>query len=162
MNLTTPNTTIQINKNSLNISMIRKNFKNRSVVQVRNEANGLIASYRFKNIDLPYKIKYLNWQNLDCCGGWDYSEEDLINLFIQNKKLFASVPLLINKDEDINLLSLIDKCNNMDGVFVIEKEHWNNNFKIFHLVREGCLADYINIDKVVESYYLLGREPSPP
>lgn len=46
----------------------------------------------------------------------------------------------------------------MDGVFVIEKEHWNNNFKIFHLVREGCLADYINIDKVVECYYLLGLQ----
>ena len=156
MNLTEPYTTIQINKNSRNIPMIRENFKNRSVVKVRDRANGLIASYRFKNVDLPYVSQYLNWQNLDCCGGWDYSEEDLINQFIENKKPFASVMLYLYKDRDVYLLPLIDKCRTMDEVTVIENKHPNDRFRAFALIRKGCLSDYIDIDKVVECYYELG------
>ena len=156
MNLTEHYATIQINKNSCNIPMIRENFKNRSVVKVRDRANGLIATYRFNNVELPYKSPYLNWQNLDCCGGWDYSKEDLINQFIENKKPFASVTLSFYKDRDAYLLPLIDKCRSMDGVIVTESTHPNENLRAFSLIREGCLADYIDINKVVECYYALG------
>ena len=156
MTLTTPNTTIQVNRNSLGVSMTRKNFKNKSVLQVRGLNDMLIASYRFKNIDLPYNSQYINWQNLDCCGGWSYLKEDLINQFIENKKLFANVVLDYYDDKDEHLLSLVDKCKNIDNVFVIESEHYNPNLKSFYLVREGCLADYIDIDAVIDCYYELG------
>ena len=59
-----------INKNNRGIVMTKENKEDMSIVSVLDLEGEVITSYEFKNTNLNYKNKYLNWQNLDCCGGY--------------------------------------------------------------------------------------------
>ena len=145
-----------INKNSRGIVMTKEYQGDTSIVSVLDLVGEVITSYEFKNINLSYKSKYLNWQNLDCCGGWMYSKEELINQLIDDKKPFGNVVLNLYNDIDTHLLPLIEECSKTEGLRVVEVEHWSNTSREFIIMKEGSLDKYIDLDKVLEYYYALG------
>ena len=145
-----------INKNSRGIVMTKEYKGDTSIVSVLDLVGEVITSYEFKNINLSYKSKYLNWQNLDCCGGWMYSKEELINQLIDDKKPFGNVVLNLYNDIDAHLLPLIEKCSKTEGLRVVEVEHWSDTSREFIIMKEGSLDKYIDLDKVLEDYYALG------
>lgn len=98
----------------------------------------------------------MNWANLDCCGGWAYDKEDLINQFKNDKKLFADIVLSFYENVDAHFLPLIKECSKLDGAKIIEVEHWSENCRKFILVKEGCVSDYLDVDAIIENYYDLG------
>lgn len=155
MKITELNAVIELNKNPQGVTMVRKNFKNRSVVKVLGKNNYRITEYRFNNIDLKYKTKFMNWQNLDCCGGWAYSELDLVKQFKNGNKLFAEV--IINPDISKDVFEEIEKCKELDNVEVHIFPHWlSSDHKSFFLIKKGALDHYIDVDKILEDYRSLG------
>lgn len=52
MELTKENTKVILNENKKGVTIIRKNFKKRTLVEIRGKRNFLITKYRFDNIDL--------------------------------------------------------------------------------------------------------------
>ncbi|MBQ8997136.1 MAG: hypothetical protein IJ086_15850 [Clostridium sp.] len=146
-----------INKNSRGITMIKEDTNcNTSIVSVLDLSDEVITSYEFDKVKLRYKSKYLNWQNLDCCGGWMYSKEELINQLKNDKKPFGNVVLNLYKNIDAHLLPLIEECSKIAGLRVVEIEHWNENCREFIIMKEGSLNKYIDLDEVIKDYYALG------
>lgn len=137
-------------------TIIRKNFKNRSVVTVRGLDNIFITEYRFDNIELTYNTKYMNWQNLDCCGGWSHSKEDLVEQFKNDKKLFADITIKTSNKEYDAVMSKIKECTQMKDLILCANSDMNEDIQDIALVKSGCVADYIDIDKILEQYDRFG------
>lgn len=85
-----------------------------------------------------------------------HSEEDLINQLKEDKKPFGSVALNFYNNIDAHLLPIIEECSKIEGLRVIEVEHWSDICREFIIMREGSLDKYIDLDKVLEYYYALG------
>ena len=107
-----------------NINFERRDMVRRSevrVININNDINFTLHTYKFNNIRPKYDTKYMNWANVNCCGGWIYDEEYLINAVKNDTKLFA--------------------CTGYDG----EKFY-----------KEGCVADYIDVENVINVYEQFG------
>lgn len=156
MDVTNENTIITLNKNKQGVTITRKNFTSRALVEVRDKDNNIIDTYNFNNIDLKYSTKYMNWSNLNCCGGWEYDEKDLINQFKNDKKLFAQIVLDLNNNIDVHLLPLVEECSKLDGAKVVEVEHWTEGCKMFVMMKKGCVSNYLDVDDIINDYYSLG------
>ncbi len=78
----------------------KTSYKNgRCKLAVRNKSGGsphMIYRYR----DIPgVQSPYINWDNLNCCGGWKYDESYLYTAVQRGKKLFAGASFNIYSDD---------------------------------------------------------------
>ncbi|MBP3930246.1 MAG: hypothetical protein J6D47_11880 [Peptostreptococcaceae bacterium] len=75
-----------------NVKFERRDMKKRSEVRViNNNCNFTLHTYRFNNVKVNYDTKYMNWANVNCCGGWVHNEAYLENAIQNDCKLFASL-----------------------------------------------------------------------
>lgn len=135
----------------ITVETVRKDFKKRSEVKVRN-GKWLFATYRFDNVDLGYESQYLNWENLNCCGGWVFDKSYLKNAVQLEKKLFAQV-ILSSKEE---LDEIIDSLEKKYPYRYEKLERFENPRFELHICKEGCVKDYIDLKKVFAAYEKLG------
>lgn len=140
----------------------RIDYKKRSKVRVfnKNYKNVVFRTYRFNNVELTYDTKYINWANLNCCGGWGYNEKYLASAVQNDSKLFAQVIMYTEDFSGINYIlnELIEGNENKVNCIVIDRD--DRNFKEVIICKKGCVADYIDIDNIFEQYRILGLELS--
>lgn len=130
-------------------------FKKKAKVSVKDKASKqLYRTYRFNNVPL-YQHRYLSWENLNCCGGWQYDKTYLENAVQEHKKLVADIVNItkeeINMDEWIKRLALDKSKTNI--ITKIEK-NWNGDYHRYCLIitRNGCLADFYNLEEIIQMY----------
>ena len=128
-------------------------------MSVKNSNGDTIAKYRFKNIELPYANQYINWKNLDFCGGWNYSEDELVHQYLDSKKLFVDITFNIYTPNNTTA-KLVIQCEDLKDTTVLELGE-EDEFATYAISKKGCLADYIDIHGVIESYYALGLYELP-
>lgn len=130
--------------NPLGFTFERTDYKNRSKVKVSNQGYNL-RTYRFNNVS-EFESPYISWENLDQCGGWA-TDESYLDTAVQNgTKLFAGI---------VHPEGQSFECS--DDVVVITKKHgWWEGYCETHICRKGCLADYYDIDAVLNHYSRLG------
>ena len=143
-------------KNPVGISMVKEVRENAITVKVLDTCNELITSYSYINSELKYSSPYLSWENLGFCGGWAYSEEELINSVKEGKKLFADVFITKCSNDAEKLLSLVDSYYSIPDVQVVKHHTENDRRMEFTIVKKGCVSDYLDLDKVLDCYYDLG------
>ena len=139
-----------LHENDKGIKMIREDGKRRSKVRVLAPDGHTLHTFRFNNIP-PYSHPLLSWANLDCCGGWAHDKEYLLTAVQNVKKPVA----------DITSDSLPDIMPTPD----IEVWHdpvptTNGPYTWWHMIvaRKGTLADFFDIDEIVEAYRKQGVE----
>lgn len=130
-------------------------LKKRARVDVRNQKyNVSYMTYRFNNIPL-YQHQYLSWENLNCCNGWRYDESYLEKAVQQHKKLVADIVVVSQDAIDIDVWKNSYGFNEDETEIYIEVEmNWNGKYNRYRLIatRKGCLADFYNLEEIVEVY----------
>lgn len=151
-----------LNRNSHGVTMERKDYTKRSVVDVRS-CNGkyLLRKYRFNNVPF-FEHKYLSWANLDNCGGWscDNNELDLIR---QGRKLVAEKHYIIDADESIDDVLKYIALPRTFTVNVVSVWDWGNGRKNYGVVfaSRASLAECFDFNEVIEAYKAHGIVLSP-
>lgn len=154
-NMTQHNATILLNKNRYGITISRKNFKNKSVVTVRGLKSNFICNYRFDNLEVDYQTQYMNWRNLDFCGAWHSSREELVDQFMQDRKLFADVSINSYSKEFESVKQKIKECESLEDAVVYYHVKKEDTIEAT-LVKKGCVLDYIDVHKVLDEYTKFG------
>lgn len=150
MNRFTKTRTIFISNNGIKFE--RRDFKKRSEVKVIIIAsNRTLNTYRFNNIELNYDTKYMNYANVNCCGGWIYDENYLITAVQNNSKLYAGIHITPEEFENL-------KINNEKGIIYGKEGDALENLdkKNYYICKEGKVSEYIDIEAVFSVYENLG------
>lgn len=142
---------IVLNENIHGIKMIRTDFVKRSKVSVVFPSGYVIHSYRFNNIPDTFDSPYISWANLDCCNGWTYDEEYLKRSVYEGKKLYAGIYEAYSSE----------MLPSVPGILAGKEIDPNNPHSNSFVCREGCLADYYDLNAVFEHYKKLGIVLSP-
>ena len=137
-----------------NVICSREDYKKRSKVTYRSkEYNCTYRTYRFDNVKVNNPI-YMNWGNLNNCGGWIEDNEYLKNAVQNNKKLLAVHIELPN--DNMSFDDFREYLGNInDSVY---SGITTNNFGyIFgYVCKKGCVADYIDLKHILTQYEKLG------
>lgn len=147
--------------NGCGVKMIKRTYVSESVVSiVDSKHSSELPPYIFNNVNLDYDDKYMNWANLNTCGGWEHKEEDHMDQMESGRKLFAQI-IIDRSDEkhlelDYRILQYLRA--NKDDVSVFEFRHFYPSMKEVIVVKKGCLKDYIDVENILENYYKLGME----
>ena len=132
----------------------RVNYKNRSKVTYREkDSNISFNTYRFDNVNVNNPV-YMNWENLNNCGGWKEDMEYLQNAVQNNKKLLAVHIDLPSKTMSFNdFKEYLGNIN--DSVY--SGISTNSFGYIFgYVCKKGCVADYIDLENVLNEYKKFG------
>lgn len=133
----------------------QKILKNRVVVYARTYFNKekykTHRIYRYPLLKEYYKNRYLSWENLAYCGGWGIEDDDYLKSAVQEgKKLVAN--FCANKKE--KLLTKDEAEQKNMGVLVEELPFGQEDNSVTYF-KKGTLANYYNLDEVINSYKLL-------
>ena len=139
-----------LHENDKGIKMIREDGKKRSKVRVLAPDGHTLHTYRFNNIP-PYSHPLLSWANLDCCGGWAHDKDYLYTAVQDGKKPVADITS--DSLPDIAPTPEIDIWRNPTPTT-------NGPYTWWHMIvaRKGTLADFFDIDEIVEAYRKQGVE----
>jgi len=146
----------QIFKGDSGISFYRSDTKKTSKVSVKNEAfRRPLTTYTFRNIPADiFQSPYISWANLNCCNGWNYDESYLLTAVQEGKKLCAGITF--NSEDEFG--AYVDTLNT-EYPYYCPPQRLNGAGTYWYYVditRKGCISDYIDMDKVQETYILLG------
>ena len=129
-----------LHENSKGVTMTCENKVKRSCVKVAKDGC-TFRTYRFNNIPF-YEHPLLSWANLDCCNGWIYDEDYLLIAVQEGKKSVADI--VLSELPDITASPTIDVWYDPEPVW--------NGMKHMIIARHGCLADFFDLDEIVEAY----------
>ncbi len=152
---------IILNENIYGIRMIRKDMKNRSRVDVVNKDGVTLHTYRMNNV-LFYEHKYLSWQNLDHCNGWNHDEEYLNTAVQKDLKLVEGISIDIDDESEIQAkldevretLDLSREDAALENVLHNGPRKWMNVV----IARKGSLSDFYDMKEIVQAYLNQGIE----
>lgn len=85
-------------ENPKGVRILRKDYKNRSKIEVRDKNDFLHMIYRMPNIPF-YEHPLLSWKNLDQCNGWNHDEEYLRTAVQKGHKLVAEFTIDIKLEK---------------------------------------------------------------
>lgn len=157
-------------ESSHNIKMVRKDLREYSQVRVFHEGpdgkRHYIKKYRFDRTKEQFQSPYCSWENLDHCGGWACDDTYLDTAVQEGKKLYAA-RLAFFKSEQFpeypakhELLSQFEELKSSlpDGVIAdIEyRDHETDNILYTFICRQGCIADYFDLEEVFDFYEKIG------
>lgn len=149
-NLSTPETVLFESESG--ILFVRKDFKNRSQIIVKNRDSGCyIMDYRIKNVPL-YVHRLLSWENLNCCGGWRYDKEYEKTAVQHGLKPAA---LIVRSDDYVYLTeeekAKAEEWHDPDTAF-------NHTYTLYRTIiaRKGCLNNLFDMDDISAAYGKLG------
>lgn len=157
-----------LHENSYGIKIERTDFKQRSQVKVVNYYNGgryIHRTYRFKNIPDRFSSPFISWENLDCCGGWQYDEAYLAHAVQSGKKLYAGITIsLKNKylpnaptlEEAISNLKQLQNTLSDELCAGIDSRLSSEQYLSTFICRRGTLKDYFELDAIFSFYEKLG------
>ena len=129
-----------LHENRHRIVMIREDKVRRSCVKVTSPGY-THRVYRFNNIPF-YEHPLLSWANLDCCGGWAYDKDYLLTAVQDGKKPVADIVEA--------MLPEVSPSPSVD-VWYDPEPVWNG-MKLMIIARHGCIADFFDLDEIVEAY----------
>lgn len=120
--------------------------------------NHKIMEYRF--LDLPfYHHNLLNWDNLNCCGGWEYDKLYLSTAVQDGKKPFSSLVEIVNdnnENSDIKTERLMSLYEAVSTDFDKSKSytHFSGpNYKLeVNISRKEKMSELFNIDEILNVY----------
>lgn len=153
----------------------RMTYKNsRCKLSVRKkETNQSLMFYRYKNVP-SYQSRYLNWGNLNCCGGWTYDETYLYTAVQEEKKLYSNIVFtIVNEDyakqykqcnfhTEKTVSSILSKLKSelpddcVMGFECEDKEVYERIFRSLFICKKGTLNNFYNIDDILRSYEQFG------
>lgn len=147
-----------LHENSRGIQAVRLDYTKRSKVIFVKE-NYAFRAYSFNRVTPAYESPYLSWANLDCCGGWAY-DESYLHTAVQNKqKLYAGCYFYSNQygtpERTRQAIEGMLQSLPSDCVGGYEPAQTDRVIS-FYICRKGCLADYFDIDAVLDYYERLG------
>lgn len=117
-----------------------------------------LRTYSFKKASLPLQSQYLSWANLDCCGGWKYSESYLETAVQDGKKLYAGLTIALNDEMTESKVNDVLTClqNRLPPDVILGNEFRSvTGWYHYFICRTGRLIDYFDLSKVFESYHHL-------
>lgn len=142
-----------LNINSHGVTMERKDYKKRSVVDVRS-CNGkyLLRKYRFNNVPF-FEHSYLSWANLDNCGGWACDNNEL-ELICQGRKLVAEKHYILDEDESIDDVLKDVRIPRTFKTEVVSVWDWQLNRKNYGVVfaSRKSLAECFDFNEIIKAY----------
>lgn len=147
-----------LHENSRGIQAVRLDYTKRSKVIFVKE-NFVFRSYGFNKVTPVYESSYLSWANLDCCGGWAYDESYLHTAVQKGQKLYAGCYFYANAygtpEDTRQVIENIfgELPSNCVGGY---EPRTSDRVISFYICRKGCLADYYDIDAVLDYYERLG------
>lgn len=154
-----------LHENSKGVEIVRIDYVKRSKVVVRNKDTGFIhRTYRFNNTP-EFKSQYLSWANLDCCGGWTYSESYLNIAVQEGKKLFAGrceharsryLQLMPTMDELSEKFNAFCEALPTGVVAGIDRNVQIDNMFNTYVCRTGSISDYYDLSAIRKHYEDLG------
>lgn len=157
-----------LHENSRGVKIERTDFKRRSQVKVisyHDDGQYTHRTYRFNNISESFSSPFLSWENLDCCGGWDFDEEYLTHAVQDGKKLYAGITISLQDKYSPNAptyekaaadLQQLQKslppeiCAGIDEHF--PRDGWFRTY----ICRRGTIKDFFDLDTVFLFYESLG------
>ena len=128
--------------------------KNRCRVTVKNKDGGFCHMiYRFNKDVKPLSSQYISWENLNCCGGWDYDESYLLTAVQEEKKLGAGIVFNSERERDEYRDSLPDEF-----MYFCPPPMHNGPYSFYYIdvVRDGAIQDFIDASEVFRVYDELG------
>lgn len=150
-----------LNVNSHGVTIMRKDYKKRSVVDVRScNRTHLIRRYRFNNVPF-FEHQYLSWANLDNCGGWACDNNEL-DLMRQDRKLLAEKHYIIDADESIDDVLKYIALPRTFAVNVVSVWDWGCGKKNYGVAfaSRASLAERFDFNEVIEAYKAHGIDLS--
>ena len=147
-----------LHENSRGIQAVRLDYTKKSKVIFVKE-NDVFRSYSFNKVTPVYESPYLSWSNLDCCGGWSYDESYLRTAVQNGQKLYASSYFYTNQfgSPEKTRQAIDNILRELPAPCVGGYEPTQTDRVIsFYICRKGCLADYYDIDAVLDYYERLG------
>lgn len=120
--------------------------------------------YRFPKLDESFESQYISWANLNCCGGWTYTESYLDTAVQDGKKLYAGrttwlksslFPNRLNRSDAIAQLNQAKKLLPDDVLMGVESRY-DDRLLPTYICRKGCISDYFDLDAVFGFYGKLG------
>ena len=152
---------IVLNENIYGIRMIRTDMKKQSRVDVVNKNGVKLYTYRMNNVPF-YEHKYLSWQNLDHCNGWNHDKEYLNTAVQRDLKLVAGISIDIEDENEIQAkLDEIRKTLDLSKEDVaLENVIHNGSRKWMNVViaRKGSLSDFYDMKEIIQAYLRQGVE----
>lgn len=147
-----------LHENIHGIQAVRIDYAKRSkVIYVKD--NFIFRAYSFNKVSPAYESQYLSWSNLDCCGGWSYDESYLHTAVQNGQKLYAGSYFYANEfGSPEKTRKMIENMfrelpSNCVGGY---EPRTSDRVISFYICRTGCLADYYDIDAVLDYYERLG------
>lgn len=143
-------------KSNVGISIYKENLKGICTVKVQVEQpkrNYTLCKYMFPDLTIDYVSDFINWANLNCCGGWAYDKSYLYTAVQNSKKLYAGITVKEIPKEILETLP--DDC--VYGIEPLEPYGGNNpDIHNYYICKTGTIEDYINISKVFYEYEKFG------
>lgn len=151
-------------------------YKNgRCRLAVRDKERGRVhMSYRYT--DAPgFSSPYLNWDNLNCCDGWEYDKTYLYTAVQRGKKLFADIVFdMFDEDYAEQVKAHHSLPVERDAVEIIERlkeelppgcvmgsggsdiQRNKSRLRNIYICRDGTIADCIDAGEVFDAYGRFG------
>ena len=128
--------------------------KRRCRVNVKNKDDGYVhMTYHFNKDVEPITSPYISWENLNCCGGWDFDKSYLLTAVQEGKKLCSGI--IFDTEKELN--DYIDNLTD-DYLYFCKPPMQNgpHTFYYIDIVRNGSIKDYINEKDILRIYDELG------
>lgn len=132
---------------NIGIQTVRKDKGLGAEVRIETPLGHRLHTIKFKNVPLQYDSQYLNWENYNCCEGWTVDRDYLNHAVQNNRKLYAGI---LRKDLD----DLIPELEALELCYGYESQHP----RVAYICKPGCVADYIDLDVILDDYEQLGYE----
>jgi len=128
--------------------------KTRCKVNVKNkDSDHIHMTYRFNKDVTPISSPFISWENLNCCGGWNYDESYLLTAVQEGKKLCSGIYFNTQKELDDYKKSLSDEY-----IHFCRPPMVNGPRTVFYIdvARDGAVCDFTNPNEVMNTYDMLG------
>ena len=138
------------------IVFVRADTAKTSKVTVKPETSRhIFRTYIFPNVPKAYHSPYISWANLNCCGGWMFDESYLLTAVQKKRKLCAGITM----PDESALKTYLESLNSEYPYFCPPPTHnGSHTFYYIDVTRKGCIADYIDIEAVRQTYSALGLD----
>ena len=149
-------------ENPQGFKILRFDYQARTKIKIANKDGVIMTTYRCNKVDAPLPSPFLSWENMEDCGLWHQNEQHILDAVRSGKRLFAGVSYNWGGSE--TLLLEADLRAELEASWVILPPgviggyavgSYGNRIKTY-LCREGCLANYFNINEVMEYCGKLG------
>ena len=130
------------------------NYKKRSKVTYRSkDSKYTFNTYRFDNVEVNNPV-YMNWENLNNCGGWKGDDNYLQNA-VQNGKKLLAVHIKL-PDDTMSFDEFREYLGNINDSVYSGITTNSFGYTYGYVCKKGCMNDYINLEDVLAMYEKFG------